>query len=382
MPSPLSGPGVGLTLAQYLFPTQLTNAPPDFSSNRQALAAGNAFPLAAGDWYIDLGIYNVLQFLNPINGQWDIGATGGWSGGLAFVKSDGFNARVANMTGCPIAANVTGAGSNYVQSSTTIVPSAGTSTWSPIIGGALTVSTIAAAGSGYGVPPLLLIAAPPPPAANSNGVGGIAASAYAVLTGSSVTGVSWINQGAGYNTAPNCVVITNPTDPNINSGITPATITLGLTGSGTLTGAICTNSGVALTNSQMNTGLTLSISGAGSGATVAPVVMQTVTGLQTITTAGAGYTADTLLTTVGGVPAASTLTTPTSLTKAWRPRPAQILMAESGGALESISTIYDGGLFTGTPTPVLLNTGITTTVAALTLQLGATPDSVLVQAAP
>lgn len=378
----LSGPGVGLWLAQYLFPTELTNAPPDFSSNRQGLAAGEAFPLGAGDWYVDLGMYSILQYLDPISGQWNQGVTGGWTGGLSFVKSDGFNARIANMTGCPVGANVTAAGSNYVQSSTNITPSAGTSQWNPIIGGALTVTTIAVAGSGYGLPPLLLIAAPPPPSVNPNGVGGIAAAAYAVLTGSSVTGVSWINQGAGYAVAPSCVVVTNPTDPNISSGITPATITLGLTGAGTLTGAICVNSGIALTNTQMNTGLTLSISGAGSGATVAPVVMQTVTGLETITTAGAGYAAP-LLTTQGGVPAASTLVTPTSLNLAWRPRPAQIKLSTGGGTgIVSIATIYDGGLFTGTPTPLILNPGITTTVATVTLQMGAANDHVLIQQAP
>ena len=58
----ISGPGVGLPYPQNLYPSELQNAPQDASSNRLALAPGDSFVLPAGDWYISLGMYNVLQY--------------------------------------------------------------------------------------------------------------------------------------------------------------------------------------------------------------------------------------------------------------------------------------------------------------------------------
>ena len=58
----ISGPGVNLPYPQNLYPSELQNAPQDPSSNRLALAPGESFVLPAGDWYVNLGLYNVLQF--------------------------------------------------------------------------------------------------------------------------------------------------------------------------------------------------------------------------------------------------------------------------------------------------------------------------------
>ena len=68
MPAPLSGPGVGLQLPQNLYPTELANAPFDFSNPNISLAPGDAIPLPAGTWYLDLGLYSVLQYLDPVTG--------------------------------------------------------------------------------------------------------------------------------------------------------------------------------------------------------------------------------------------------------------------------------------------------------------------------
>ena len=62
-----------------------------------------------------------------------------------------------------VAAVVVAGGSGYVQASTSVTASAGGSTWQPIVGGMLSMSSINNAGTGYGVAPNLFIAAPPSP---------------------------------------------------------------------------------------------------------------------------------------------------------------------------------------------------------------------------
>src|ERR1017187_3187303 len=100
----LSGPGLGLPPPQNLYPTLLLNAPVDASSNRIGLAAGQVFNLPAGNWLVPLRSYCILQYQDPVNGNWTMGATAAWDGGTKFVKSDGFSIRIANLTGCPVSA--------------------------------------------------------------------------------------------------------------------------------------------------------------------------------------------------------------------------------------------------------------------------------------
>src|SRR5215471_14284166 len=103
MPAPLSGPGLGLQLPQYLYPSELFNAPADIASNAIMLAAGDQLPIPAGTWYVSLGLYNVLEFNDPVTGIWrQHPASYGPRTQMQYVKSDGFNFRVANRTGCPI----------------------------------------------------------------------------------------------------------------------------------------------------------------------------------------------------------------------------------------------------------------------------------------
>lgn len=379
MPQPLSGPGVGLPLPQNLYPSELNSAPYDFGNGSISLAPGCAIPIPAGDWYISLGMYCVLQYLNPITGIWTNGPTAAWAGGVRFIKSDGSTVRIANLTACPVGAVVTNAGSGYVQSSTTVVPTVGNSTWQPIVGGQLSLTTISNAGGNYGVNPIVFIPAPPPASSNANGVGGTPAAAYAVIQSGTVSGVSFTSQGSGYPSAPTAFILPDPTDPNINSGITQASITLAVVGAGSIAAILCTNNGASLASIA---GLSLTIAGAGTSAAATPVVMQTITG-GSFTTAGAGYGTAALLTTEGGIPPASANTTPDSQHLAWRPRPAQIQAAVVGTSLASISTIVDGGLFEGTPTAVLIPAGsIVSTQATIALQMGGVADQVILQPAP
>lgn len=384
----INGPGNGLPYPQNLYPTQLQYAPPDAPTNRVALAPGDTLPIPAGDWFINCGQYCFLQFLDPVTNLWSMGPNAAWNGGHQFVVSDGFNVRVANLTGCPLTASVTNYGAGgYVQSTTTITATPGNSTWVPIVGGQLTIGSFIARGAGYGVAPEVFIPAPPPASNNVNGVGGIPATAYAVITGGTLTTISFTNPGAGYPSTFTAVLIPSPTDPNLSAGITNATVLFSLAGSGSITGALCTNPGAPLSNPNQ---FTLTVVGAGTQATVVGNVLQTVTAA-TVSTVGAGYgTTAALLTTVGGVPAAGTITNNQEfLGLAWRPRPAQIGFTVAGATgsigLQS-GTIYDGGLFLTNAAPAFVvgqnaNTG-TVTVATIALTMGSRPDVVTIQPAP
>ena len=197
----ISGPGLGLPLAQNLYPSQLYNAPYDSSNNRIALAPGDTLPIPAGDWFVGLGSYCVLQFLDPVSNTWNMGATAAWLGGHQFVVSDGFNVRVANLLGCPVSASVTNYGAGgYVQATTTITATGGTSTWVPIVGGQLT-PTVISAGAGYGTVGALIttIGGVPPAGGISNNPDGlgIAWRPRPAQIGLTVTGIGTLSTQAG-----------------------------------------------------------------------------------------------------------------------------------------------------------------------------------------
>lgn len=389
MPAPLSGPGLGLQIPQSLYPSQLNNAPVDSPTNRISLAPGDQLPLPAGDWYVNPGQYCVIQFLDPVTNTWNLAPSAGWMGGPQFVKSDGFNCRVANMLGCPISATVVTFGSNYVQATTTVTATGGTSTWAPIVGGALAVvgGTLTSNGAGYGVAPLVLIPSPPPGSNNANGVGGVAATAYATIANGTVSGVSFTNPGAGYPSAPTAVIVPNPTDPNLATGITAATVAFSLTGSGQIRAALCTNPGAALTAPA---NITLTVAGAGTQATLTPNVLQTVTAVSMVGSATNGYgLGNPLVTSVGGAPATGTITNgPENLYLAFRPRPLQaaLTITGTGSVNAQLGTIYDGGLFLSVPTPAVainpIATGSFVGGSTVTFVMGVANDIVALQPAP
>ena len=388
MPAPLSGPGLGLSLPQNLYPSELTNAPYDYGSNRVSLGGGQQIPIPAGDWYISLGGYLVLQFYDPLTNTWATASGSAFNRGLIFVKSDGFNCRIANLTACPVGAVITSAGASYVQATTTVtVTGGGGSTWQPIIGGALS-NSVANTGAGYGVPPIVVIPNPAPPANNANGVGGVAASAYAFITSNTVTTVSFANIGAGYPSAPgNVALLPNPTDPNLNSGITLGTLSFSLANSGSIMAVLLTNPGATL---ALPASITLSVSGAGVTATVQAVYMQSVTAA-TVSAPGVGYgTAQGLVTTVGGVPSSSGITgSPDANLLSWFPRPANIGLTPTNTSVSAgtAGVIYDGGLFVSNTTPNAIwitggTVGTITTIGAVALTCGAKPDIAIMQPAP
>lgn len=375
MPQPLGGSGVGLPPPQNLYPSYLNNAAQyDVPTNEVVLSPGDAIAVPAGTWFVTLGSASVLQFKDPVTGIWRSNQSA--RNQMQYVKSDGVNVRMANFTGCPICAVVTNAGSGYAQSTTTVTPGTGNSTWQAIVGGMVSVTSVTNAGSGYAVAPLVMLSAPPSP--------GVQATAYAVLTSGTVSGVTMTNWGAGYTSAPTATIVPSPFDPNFLAGsaITPATVTVGLFGSGSIAAILCTNPGVSLSAAP-----TLTIAGAGASATAVAQRLTAMTGA-TVFSAGAGFTGGGLLLTIGGVPTTTPVNTnPTIEQTNFRPRPAQALLAAPVGAsLASVSTIYDSGLFLGTVVPSAIvvppSGSVASAGASVVVLTGGVQDQVLLQAAP
>lgn len=396
----LGGPGLSLPFPQNYYPSQIQGAANDPSSNRQTLAPGESFVIPAGDFLIGLGGYLVLQHLDPVTNAWRMGSGAAFTRGQQFVKSDGYNIRIANMTGCVVDALIVNAGSAYVQASTTIVASGAgfqtgvaVPTFLPIVGGQLGLTgtfgtDVPTKGAGYGVAPIIMIPPPPPAANNANGVGGIQATAYAILGASgSIVAVSISNPGAGYPSVPTAVVVPSPFDPNLATGITAASVSFSLTGSGSLTGVICTNNGGPLINGSL-ANVTLTLAGAGSSGSISAIVMQTVVSAS-VAGPGVGYgTAEFGITTIGGTPGAGGIATnPDGLRLAWQPRPAQlgITAANTSVSVGSPAVVYDGGLFLGAPTMLVgTSTGAAapSTVATVAFVMGSRIDIAVIQGAP
>jgi hypothetical protein len=359
----LGGAGIGLPYPQQLYPSSLSGAAPTAATNELTLAPGQAVPLPGGDFALALGKYTFLQELDPVTGIWLNAST---DPGLNYVHSDGQNIRIANLTGCPLGANITNAGTGYVQASTTCTAAAGGSVWQPVVGGALSSTiSIATAGSGYTIAPVVLIPAPPNP--------GVQATAYAVISSGTISAVTVTNQGAGYTTAPALTVLPSPYDPNYGSIVNGA-LTATLTGSGTVTALLCTNNGAPQSSVPA-----LTIAGVGISAAATAAMCWTATGAS-VTAGGAGYTTSTVVTSVGGrVAGTPILTNPATDVQILTPRPAQMSVAVSGTSIVSIGTVYDGGLYSGTPTTMVLTNAVATTAATLVLTLGGTSDTSYIQ---
>ena len=408
MSFPLSGPGVGVPLPQSLYPSELgiLVAPYDLYSNYNSLAAGDALPIPQGTWWVDTGLYSVLQYRDPVTNVWGFAGAMTWGQGPIYIKSDGFSWRIANLTGCPVGGVVTAPGNgSYVQASTTIsVTGGGGSTWQPIVGGQLANPSATSVGAGYGVAPIIFIPPPAPGLTNPNGVGGVQASAYATITNGTITAVSLTNPGAGYvgvgsGTTLMGIALPNPTDPNIATGITNATIRFSVIAAGSLTGVVCTNPGAPLANPN---NITLTVAGAGANGTVVPSMLQTV--VTTSITGGstlANGTASALVTSVGGSwPTSTFAASPEVLGLSARPRPANItaVIGATGtlaaGTITGVSAatgaIVDGGLFFTAPTPILsafggallAATGTIIGASTIAFTMGSRPDNVRITPAP
>jgi hypothetical protein len=394
MPGNLSGPGLGMPYPTTLFPSQLQNAPADTGTNQLALSPGDSFVVPAGDYSIGLGMYLVLQFLDPITNTWFTPAGSAWNRGMIFLSSDGFNVRIANLTGCVISASIINGGTGYVQATTTItaigafITGGAAPTILPIVGGAIGLTgtftvDVPTKGAGYGVAPIVIIPPPPPSFANANGVGGIQAAAIAVLGASgSIASISIINPGAGYPTAPIGVIVPSPFDPNLSVGITNASVAFSLTSSGVIMGALVTNNGAPLPNGSLGS-ITLSVGGAGTSGSLTANVLQTiVSGSISGSLVGFG-TAGVQLQTFGGAPLAGTITNgPMANFLTFEPRPANAAILGASLSVGAAATIYDGGLFESAPTFNLVGNVAGSTAPTLAMVMGGRTDIAIIQPGP
>lgn len=339
--SVIRGAGMNLPLAGTLPTTPI------------ALAAGETFLIPAGDLNVAPGKYTFVEWFDPIVQVWRP-SIGGWAGanGVMNVPSDGTNYRLANRTGCPIAARVTNVGSAYT-SAPTVTASSGSSAWTAIVGGAVNSTvTITTAGT-YNFTPTLIVAPPPK--------GGIPATMICALSGTAINSVTVIDQGAGYATAPAVTILQDPRDTAAGGGV----LTTTLTGSGTVTGVVCTNQGTPLTSVP-----TLTFAGgAGSNAAASVLLVATATAVTFSGATNAGNGSFAWIPPSGTAPAQGATVNPTWDVGMYTPRAGWTTSVTT--ASPTTTVIGDGGLgqyWSGvTITPVLIYNSNGTISGATTL---------------
>lgn len=358
------GPGIGLS-----------NAPLVGLNNSVSLAAGEFQMIPSGQFYVAPGPYTAIQFKDPVTGYWDLGL--GSSPVPKFVTSDGANIRLANLTGCAIGAFITNVGSAYT-SAPVVTSSAGGSTWTAIVGGAINATvTITSGGVGYNFAPQLVISAPP--------AGGIPATATCTISAGVINAVTVVNQGAGYNAVPTITVVPDPREAAQTSPgpTTTAVLTINATlaGAGTVTGVLLASHGTPLTSVP-----TLTFTGGGGSAAAATVAMCfTATGF-TITTAGVAYgNAQPFLVVSGAGPVGGTAgatINPNYGQTLLFPRQCNIIgTSTAGGAVTATGAIInDGGLFATVPTAfVIPGNSVPTTQGVVALTVGGVSDWSVIQ---
>ena len=383
------------------------------------LAGGEVFYAPPGNFYCNLGNVTLLQVFDGINNIWrNIGYPGG---NVQVVSCDGSNYRLVNMSGNIAAVNITNAGSgatvngigaavNGVTIGFGAAPANGIAAQAyAITGGKLSGLTIAAGGSGFVLPPVLVIDPPP--------LGGIQATATCTISGGAINAVTLQNPGAGYTATPLCYVIPQyllppqagpPVQAVAPANITPpgniaplsgslssqppflpgvqwpavvggASITVnGLTGSGTLTGAVVTQYGAGYSNTTIPA-ITFTGGGLAGGVAASPV-----TSFSVISVTGAGgagiVPGSAVLSATAG--SAGTFVATDGANGVFAPRPARGVSTSAAGVL----TLTDPGfgiqlVTSGANQPLFSATGTVTTQPTYTTTSGGVYDVSLLQPA-
>lgn len=227
----------------------LTHAPTEVT-----LSSGQVWVIPSGQYWVQNGLYTFVQWYDPVTTLWRNFQTPAQGQGL-IVSSDGFNWRLANITGCMIGASVTTAGSGLTNgiypagtglgtaASPTCVMSAGggsiTATVNVIVGGAIN-STVAitTAGTNYTRAPILTFSNPPQ--------GGVPASGFCTISAGAINAVTVSNVGAGYRTAPTITVTNAYGDTTGSGGV--LTVNSTLSGGGGITALTVANNGAGMTS--------------------------------------------------------------------------------------------------------------------------------------
>jgi hypothetical protein len=349
-------------------------------TNAMTLLPGKRWVIPAGVYAVDLDLVSNIEFLDPVTGIWRV-MSAAYGDGHTVVNSDGANFAIANMTGFPVGGLITNAGSGYTNgigaaaTGLAITPSAGGSTWVPIVGGALaTAVTITAAGSGFTFAPHLIIDAPPN--------GGFQATATCTISAGAINAVTVINQGAGYVAPPKITIVNDVRDLTAAGGPgqvnTQAVLTAALTGSGTLTGMYpaATGQGTVLTAVP-----TFTFSPAST--TAATAIMNFAVTSYTQTAGGTAYGTSAVVTSANHtVAGASVLANPMHTTQLTTPRPCRIVAGLSGGALTTANQVVEDSGSGIQVVPILgvqAYGAIATAVATATANVGGVNSQIFVQ---
>lgn len=332
MPIGFGGPGVTPSLGALV-------------TNALTLGTGSCWIVPSGRWSLKPGQYTTFQEYDPITGVWRTPGAGSTDAFMESSFSDGTNYRLANQTGCPVAAIVTTAGSGYTAATPpTWTMGAGGAVFKSVVGGAIsTTISVVTGGSSYTYPPTVLISAPPP--------GGVPATAHCTLSAGAVNAVTVDNQGAGYLTPPTVTFVNDPREANP----AVATITTGngatgvttLTGAGTVTAALCLDHGLGGQASVPS--MTIS---SGSAAATAIMCWSITAITVSTTTNGSGYAAPIIIGGVDAVITGSALTNPAIQVGLVKERFATIYAsAVSGTGISPASVVIrDGGIYQQSPT--------------------------------
>lgn len=337
------------------------------ATNVFELQAGEVALVPSGTWKLAMGRYCKAQEYDPITTIWrDIGDD---ASGDVYLQSDGANHRVANQTGCAVGALISNPGSAYTAAPT-VTPSAGSSIWTAVVGGAVnTTVTVGNGGTNYLYPPQVIFAAPASP--------GVQATGYATISSGAISSITVTDQGAGYTSAPVISILNDPRDTAGAGGVA----TCVLTGAGTITALLCTDHGNPVTTLPT---LTLS-GGGGSGVTTVVQMCWTITSA-IVGTAGSGYSTAAGYVEVRGLFGLTTstagYTNPQTMLGLVRQRPSKIYVptnvtgALSAATYSAVSNILDGGIYAASPGGyAILGNGLITTIAAITFTMGGVNDS-------
>jgi hypothetical protein len=342
-----------------------------------SLPTGGLYAIPSGQYIVQPGQYTFVQYYDAGANIWRNLNQPVAGGGAMVVTSDGYNVRLANLTGCVVGAIVTNGGTGYTNgiypagtglgtaASPTATVAAGGGTIVPtlnvIVGGVInTTVTITTPGSNYTRAPVLTFSAPP--------AGGIPATAICTISGGAINAVTVTNAGAGYTTAPTITVTNAQGDTTGSGGV--LTVNSTLAQSGAISALTIANPGAGLTSVPA-----ISFSPASTSAATA-IMCWTATTVTFASPSNAGNGNFALInsTVVAG---SSTTTNPAITTGLFVPRLGYTAMSTT--ATPTTTTIVDGGLHQVVPNAVLAynSNGTISAAGTTTIAQGGVNDTSL-----
>jgi hypothetical protein len=366
-----------------------------------------------GQYVVQLGQYSSLQVFDYNLQYWRTVQVAPMS--LVTVSADGQNYRLANSTGCPVAGLITGAGSggtngfygyNQQAAAITIVggvtttgngvftmtPSAGSSLWNTIVGGAINTSmsvsgtvyngnygvnnvfgastggVTGSGGSNYVRAPMVVFSPPP----NQGAQPYVLPAAVATISGGAVSAITVTQQGAGLLGLPGVTIVPAPGDITGGGAVVGwSSSNNSQIGSGTVTLAWPAFYGTAVTSTP-----TFTYSGTANPApTIVAVMNYTITGVGGSGGTGYGTTPGGVIN--GGIASGSAVLTNPAYDKAVSIPVPPPLTITTGTGVPALSGPFGGVNFQATPiyTAIPNGTAAPTGANASTFTVGGASDT-------